>query len=186
MVGSLDLNVLREIMMIREPLIPMLGNLEKMRDIAGKIHELDWESGGLASTVLANTKGGRELEDFEIDHSEFMGMRVPYRPRRSNGDSPPVADDARLDHVQDEDSQTGPEAKPDKDVRSSRQRARPGDPNHVSGHVEDWERKDHWVDRHVTTCPAGPEWRQVTRRRVYDLDTEELIEDVEIAKGSEE
>ena len=108
---------------------------------------------------------------------------------RSNGDSPPVADEARLDHVQEEHHQIGPEAKPDDTSecrQSSRQRSKPGDPEHVSGQLESWEREDHWVDKHVTSTPAGPDWKRVTRRRVYDMDTDELIEDVEVVTGADE
>ena len=70
----LDLNVLREIMMVREPLIPILANIESMRAIVGKLNDLSWDSGKLAETVLTGTSGGREACGFRPSHSEYMGM----------------------------------------------------------------------------------------------------------------
>ena len=43
-----------------------------------------------------------------------------------------------------------------------------------------WKREDFWKDKHVTTSPTGPDWKAVIRRTVYDLDTDALIEDVQV------
>ena len=158
--------------MVREPLIPILKNLEKMRAIASKINELDWEPGTLAGSVLIDTQGGRELEEFRPTDGEFMGVRMPYvkgggsaNSRRGTPDIP-LADDGSLDQLHGEGH--------------LRQARRP------RTKIASWERTDHWRSAHVTTAPAGPAWEDVTRRKVYDMDTEEMIEDVEIAKGSDE
>ena len=86
--------------MIREPLLPILKNLENMRAVARCLDSLDYEAGRLAAKVLADTTGGRELPEFQLSSSEFMGVRLPYGEDlqgqdRSCGDWPPATDDAR-------------------------------------------------------------------------------------------
>ena len=171
---SIELNIFREILMIREPLIPILHNIDQMREIADKLADLDWEAGKLAALVLGDTHGGRELSEFKPQADEFLGLRLPYnRPAGSNGDLPPVTDDAGLDHVQDDENKTGPQAKPEGRHHRRQWRASKQGP-------QSWMREDRWTSAHVTTAPSGPEWKDVEKRVVYDLDTDEMIEDIVI------
>ena len=186
---GLDLDVMREIAMIREPLLPVLKNLKAMREVALTLHDLEYEAGRLAEELLENTHGGRELPEFALDPSEFMGIKMPYRtspkePKSSNPNLansgqrglgsceewPPATDDARPGPLyHEEPPETGPEAKPK--------------PRHP---VATWERQDYWQSKYVTTAPSGPDWSTVTRRRVHDLDSEELLEDIIIDPNKDE
>ena len=41
-------------------------------------------------------------------------------------------------------------------------------------------REDMRQTHHVTTTPSGPEWSSVVRRKVVDIDSEELLEDISV------
>ena len=56
---DIDLDFIREVGMHREPLIPVMQNIAKMREIAMALHSLDYEAGKLAGSALENTHGGR-------------------------------------------------------------------------------------------------------------------------------
>ena len=49
-----------------------------------------------------------------------------------------------------------------------------------------WKREDLCRSKHVTTVPTGPPWKSVIRRTVYDLNTDEMIEDVQIDHSQNE
>ena len=60
--------------------------------------------------------------------------------------------------------------------------AKPRDVN-AKEKLRSWKREDWSRTKHVTTVPAGPRWKSVVGRTVFDLDTEELIEDIVIDNG---
>ena len=44
--------------------------------------------------------------------------------------------------------------------------------------IKSWKREDWNKSKHVTTTPTGPSWSSVIRRTVYDMVSDNLIEDV--------
>ena len=114
-VEGLELDILKEIALIREPLLPILQNLKAMRAVVQCIDSMDFEAGRLAGEVLAGTSGGRELPELQLSSSEFLGVKLPFcsDPVGSCGGWPPATDDARPGQLYHEDlTETGPEAKP--------------------------------------------------------------------------
>ena len=87
-------------------------------------------------------------------------------PIGSDDGSPHVTDEPGRAHYQNQDVKIGWLAK--------------SSGGEAKGNIKSWKREDRCRRRHVMTAATGPSWSSVTRRTVYDLDTDELIEDIQV------
>ena len=190
-------DALRAIAMVREPLIPAKRNLEKMRQIAEIMNVVKWEAKDFLEKMQLQTVGTMDMNELwpKTNDTQFMGLRMPYakyvqetslldsslcpfdeHDTGSNGGQPPVTDEPGRVSFNNQEIQTGPKAKP---LTGNRNKE-------VKLKNSTWERLDWWCTHNVTTTAAGPKWQNVHRRKVYDMDTNELIEDVSVEHDFEE